>query len=237
MLRKALMFLAVPVVLGGFAVGGVLAAPDQQSPATPSFVGPIQFVGKVQELPAAPSPASTSPTSTSPTSPTSPSAPGNLTGMWKVQGLKVDVTADTKVGGSPQVNSVVRVVGTIKGDGVVMARLLAAVRGHIEFSGFVQSMPQGGVVGTWKIEGLTVNVTASTQVKGNPQVGSFVHVEGLVDPDGVVQAKEIRARDIEPALRPNRARGNGPPDRDRDGPPFGVARGHDKRDKHDRDDD
>ena len=65
-------------------------------------------------------------------------------------------------------------------------------QGEIEFTGTVQSLPQGGTTGTWQIQGLSVKVSDSTRIKGTPEVGSLVEVEGVLAPDGVVQAKKIK---------------------------------------------
>ncbi len=68
----------------------------------------------------------------------------------------------------------------------------------IEFTGEVQTMPSGSLVGAWKIQGLTVNVSATTEIKGEPQVGSLVKVEGTLSLDGVVAAKEIKVKGEHP---------------------------------------
>jgi hypothetical protein len=156
--------------------------------------------------------------------------------MWKVQGLSVEVTADTRIEGAPQVGAIVRVQGAISVDGVVHARHIHVPQGHIEFTGFVQSMPATGPVGTWQIEGLTVQVTAGTKVHGTPQVGSFVKVEGTIAADGVVTAKAIKVRgddgkdDDKPDVRGKDAHKH----LNDDEQPSGRGKGHDKH--HDDDD-
>jgi len=53
--------------------------------------------------------------------------------------------------------------------------------GHNEFYGVVQSMPESGLIGTWIINGMSVEATADTQFHedhGPLQEGAFVHVEG-----------------------------------------------------------
>lgn len=82
--------------------------------------------------------------------------------------------------------------------------------GRIEFRGRVQQMPQGGNIGAWNIQGLTVQVTASTEVKDTPQVGSFVKVEGHLTADGVVQAKAIKADKPEKGRDKKEDNGNRP---------------------------
>ncbi|MBM3948832.1 MAG: hypothetical protein FJ312_06285 [SAR202 cluster bacterium] len=181
-MKKRLILLVVPLLLLSLLAAGVSAMPRQQS-ASSEFSGPINFVGKVQSLPV--------PTGSTLTTPTSSQPP---IGMWKVQGLSVEVTADTRIEGSPQAGAIVRIQGTISTDGVVHARFIHVPKGHIEFTGFVQSMPARGYVGTWQIEGLTVQVNTDTKVQGTPSVGSFAKVEGTIATDGVVTAKEIKVR-------------------------------------------
>ncbi len=174
--------MAVAVILGALSVGAVWAKPTSQTPPPADFSGPVEFTGKVQSLPAP---------GTLPATPT----PANTTvGIWKIQGLSVDVTADTKIEGAPQVGAIVRVKGTVSIDGVVHADSIAAIKGNTQLTGFVQVMPQGGNVGTWTIQGLKVNVTQDTKIAGSPAVGSFVHVNGTVDDAGNITAKEINVR-------------------------------------------
>lgn len=82
--------------------------------------------------------------------------------------------------------------------------------GKIEFRGTVQEIPPGGHAGAWKIQGLTVQVTESTEVKHNVQVGSFVKVEGHLTGDGVVQAKEISAKKLDKQRDHKKDKGNRP---------------------------
>jgi len=97
----------------------------------------------------------------------------------------------------------------------VKAVKLEDTQGKIEFRGFVQSLPQAGQLGTWRVQGLAVNVTGSTEIKGAPQVGSFVKVEGTLTAEGTIQGKELKAekrdqgvRNLDDDHRPGRGLGD-----------------------------
>jgi hypothetical protein len=100
--------------------------------------------------------------------------------------------------------------------------------GKIEFTGVVQSRPNGGI-GAWTIQGLTVQVTADTKIKGDPATGDTVKVEGSLDSDGTVAAKEIKSHgdDDKPKKDKESRPGKGLGDRNHKhtGPP-----GHDDND-------
>ena len=62
-----------------------------------------------------------------------------------------------------------------------------------EFYGVVQTMPEQGYIGTWNIDGKSVNVTKDTKIKekhGKLAVGAYVEVEGLTS-EGRFIASEI----------------------------------------------
>lgn len=178
MKQLLIALLAVTLVAAGLLVNsGVAAQGSQVAPA--DFVGPIQFIGKVQALPA---------TGAGYTMPN--------VGIWKVQGLVVEVTADSQVKGSPQIGSIVNVKGTISSDGVAHARSIKVIEGEIEFTGFVESLPPAGLLGTWTVQGLAVEVTEGTEIKGTLRVGSFVKVEGTLEAGGMILAEEIKVQGI-----------------------------------------
>lgn len=65
-----------------------------------------------------------------------------------------------------------------------------------EFYGVVQSMPEKGYVGQWRIEGKTVFVTEDTEIKqkhGKLSVGSYVEVDGVIF-EGKFIASEIETK-------------------------------------------
>lgn len=66
-----------------------------------------------------------------------------------------------------------------------------------KFTGAVESLPSGGFVGDWNIDGRVVHVTGSTEINqedGAIVVGATVKVEGRERTDGSVDAAEIELR-------------------------------------------
>ncbi len=62
---------------------------------------------------------------------------------------------------------------------------------RVRFEGTVSAI-NGSV---WTIDGMAVMVSASTELKGNPQVGDTVRVEGFRLADGSLQVNRIQFRD------------------------------------------
>ncbi len=57
--------------------------------------------------------------------------------------------------------------------------------------GVVENMQQDGLPAEWLVDGYRVSVVPGTAITGNPRVGSFVTVSGVLDYQGVVQAVVI----------------------------------------------
>ncbi|MFQ5343628.1 MAG: DUF5666 domain-containing protein, partial [Anaerolineae bacterium] len=68
-----------------------------------------------------------------------------------------------------------------------------------KFHGTVQQLPAGdGLIGAWIVSGRTVNVSTSTRIDhehGQPVVGAYVEVEGLLQADNSVNATKIDVQD------------------------------------------
>ncbi len=80
--------------------------------------------------------------------------------------------------------------------GIVTAPALAQGSG-VKFSGRVEALPQGTLIGLWTVEARRVVVTASTELdqeRGPVGVGSCVDVEGTQNADGSVAASSIEVR-------------------------------------------
>ena len=135
-----------------------------------------------------------------------PGTPGQI-GVWTVSGRKVNVDANTKIvtkGQSPAaslvaVGSRVKVKGSLQTDGSVnAARIKVKIRDEFEFSGKIESLPAtSDLVGDWRVAGRTVHVTAMTEIERKYSmvaVGAFVEVEGMLQADGSVLAREIEVK-------------------------------------------
>ncbi|MBI5303319.1 MAG: hypothetical protein HY868_14385 [Chloroflexi bacterium] len=148
---------------------------------------PVEFFGRIEQLPAS-----------------------GLIGDWTVSGRTVHVSAQTKIEHpeKAKVGAFVHVKGTALTDGTVNAReievrsdvpptITPPVR-YIRFYGIVQELPNTtGWIGDWKVNGLTIHVTAQTQVQqsnGAPAVGKPVEVKGILQNDGTVNALRIETK-------------------------------------------
>lgn len=158
-------FLAVVAAL---VLGGVALADEQ---------GEVEFAGVVTKLP-----------------------DSGLMGDWKVNDITVHVTEATTIDqddGAVAVGSLVKVKGVRAGANTVDARRIEVQRppvSGIELMGFVLQLPEGGLVGDWKVNDVTVHVTADTtidQTQGRVAVGALVKVRGTHAEDRTVNATRI----------------------------------------------
>ncbi|MFO7916593.1 MAG: DUF5666 domain-containing protein, partial [Anaerolineae bacterium] len=131
-------------------------------------------------------------------------------GEWVVETehgfITVTVTADTEVEGNPKVDDWVEVEGFWQDDGSVQATEIEVADDDddwddndwdddAEFEGRVGALPDEGFLGTWVVRGISVIVTADTEVEGSPKVGAWVEVEGFWQDDNTVQATEIEVEE------------------------------------------
>lgn len=65
----------------------------------------------------------------------------------------------------------------------------------VKFYGVVKSLPSGGGLGSWNIDGRTVWVLAKTTLSGAPGAGSCVEVQGTPRVDNSVDASKISTED------------------------------------------
>jgi len=144
----------------------------------------IEFYGIVQSLPAA-----------------------GLVGDWQVSGRTIHVSAATKIKqerATIGVGTFVQVEGTQQADTSINATEIEARSNptpstdkYIKVYGTIQSLPPSGMIGDWKVNGLTVHVSATTVIEqehGAPAVGVAVEVKGLVQADGSVNALKIEVK-------------------------------------------
>ena len=64
--------------------------------------------------------------------------------------------------------------------------------------GIIQKLPSDGLIGVWRVSEKTVVVTDATVIKeddGPVKVGAKVEVEGSLESDGSIKAKEIETED------------------------------------------
>jgi hypothetical protein len=132
-----------------------------------------------------------------------------LIGDWLVSGTIVHVSAATEIdedGNAIAVGASVEVEGTMGTDGSITATKVQIKEdadddefGEAELHGTVQSLPAvAGFVGDWVVSGITVHVTAATEIDaehGTIAVGSFVEVKGLSEADGSITASKVELED------------------------------------------
>ena len=116
---------------------------------------------------------------------------------YQIAGHTVLVTTTTHIEGNVQVGAFVQVEGFLQPNGTVLAREIEVKAPKptpsgpkIEFQGTVEALLPNG----YQIAGHTVLVTTTTHIEGNVQVGAFVQVEGFLQPNGTVLAREIEAK-------------------------------------------
>ena len=66
--------------------------------------------------------------------------------------------------------------------------------GETSFQGTIQSLPNGGFIGDWRVAGRTVHVSAATEIrqeKGPAVVGAQVEVRGTTQADGSTNATRV----------------------------------------------
>jgi hypothetical protein len=108
--------------------------------------------------------------------------------------------------GTVGVGAVVEVKGVDDGNGVTLATTIEVKQGVStpppgtpsgDFTGAIQSMPSGTLIGTWTIAGRTVKVLTTTVLKqelGGFAVGATVEVHGTVGAGGMVTASVIEVK-------------------------------------------
>ncbi len=120
-----------------------------------------------------------------------PSTEGAV-GEWVVAGVKVNVTADTKVNkrsGPTDVGNWVEVVMTEDG-GVLTALLIMgiATQDVVELSGEIQSFTDDN----WVVSSIKLDIDADTLISGKPAAGLIGHAAAELQEDGTLVAKGLR---------------------------------------------
>jgi hypothetical protein len=132
-----------------------------------------------------------------------------LIGNWTIAGRAVRTDAATVIKqeiGAIGVGAVVELKGVDEGGGVTLATTIEVKQGVSspppgtpsgEFTGSIQSMPTGTLLGLWTIAGRSVQVLTTTVLKqelGGFAVGATVEVHGTVAADGMVAASVIEVK-------------------------------------------
>jgi Domain of unknown function (DUF5666) len=149
----------------------------------------IEFTGTVQAMPAS-----------------------GLLGNWTIAGKSVQSDGSTSFDqqdGTIGVGAVVEVKGTTQSDGSVLASKIEVKSGvggpgmpppgdeGGDFTGAIQSLPAGGLLGTWVVAGKSVQVVSTTRLEqedGGFAIGTIVEVEGLADATGAIVASKIEVK-------------------------------------------
>lgn len=151
------------------------------------------------------------PTATVAVASAAPSLKVDLTGsveaivgqVWTISGRQVAVTGRTEIKGDPRVGDKVKVKALLDSGGALTAIRIERQGGRdgrgqgeggrekVEFTGQVESMAPGA----WQIAGMTVLVTAETELKGDIDVGDRVKVKARPTSDGPLLGLEIELED------------------------------------------
>lgn len=137
--------------------------------------------------------------------------PPSLIGDWTIAGQAVRTDAATVVKqelGPIGVGALVELKGTRSADGVVLASTIEVKQaaattspgtGQVEpeINGAIETLPAGGLVGTWKVGGRIVTVLSTTQIDqehGGVAVGAIVQVHGSLNADNSLTASRIEVK-------------------------------------------
>src|SRR5262249_17737877 len=115
--------------------------------------------------------------------------------VYTFHGLSVHAkTYGTKTAGSP----IAAMVSPAGRTGVVAKADDDDDDDDFEFRGVIQTLPNTpGFIGDWMVSGRTVHVSAATEIEhdnGQVVVGATVEVEGSLQTDGSVKAKQIEVK-------------------------------------------
>jgi hypothetical protein len=114
---------------------------------------------------------------------------------------------DQAANGRDRHRRLVEVKGTEEASGTVLATTIEVKQGVLtpppvggdagDFTGAIQSLPTGSLLGQWSIAGRAVQVVSTTrldQERGGFAVGVTVEVHGTVSPGGIVTASVIEVK-------------------------------------------
>ncbi len=118
-------------------------------------------------------------------------------GTWVVAGIPVEVDANTRIEGTPEVGAWAEVKAQRQNDDSLLATKIEVRNEHpvpeVEFKGPIDSFGSE----TWVVRGISVTITADTRIEGTPAVGLMAEVHALVMPDRSLVATKIKVEDPE----------------------------------------
>ena len=130
-------------------------------------------------------------------------------GIWVVSGRQIMVSDRTRMKeqyGRAALGRTVEIEGVRNGESFIAYELEVERsreegfdddrRGNAEFYGTVETLPETGLNGVWKIDGREITVTPNTRIKekyGQLAVGSTVEIEGRFS-DNAFTAHEIEVK-------------------------------------------
>jgi hypothetical protein len=103
----------------------------------------------------------------------------------------VFVTDRTSIQGTPEIDALAEVKGTLLFEDIVLAKSIRVItpgaHAEVEFEGIIQSISED----VWVVNGATVRISPVTVIQGTPAVGAIAEVLGVLQPDGSVLAQHI----------------------------------------------
>lgn len=129
-----------------------------------------------------------------------------MSGTWQVSGISVTVDAKTMIhppDRTPELGMMANVVAFEQSDGTLWAMNISLqtpeeAEAEVEFEGPIDDLPEDpDFLGTWVVDGISVTVTADTELEGaEPAVGLIAEVEGYEE-DGSIIATKIKVEEPE----------------------------------------
>ena len=134
---------------------------------------------------------------------------GTFIGTWKVAGKNVIVLSTTRLDqehGAFVLGAIVEVEGTPSEEGLIARKIETKSSSKpdpepeddlLEIHGLIEALPPDGLIGTWKVSGRDVVVSAATtlEAEGGPfEVGKPVEVKGFPLDGGAIEATKIESK-------------------------------------------
>ena len=148
--------------------------------------------------------------------------PSGTSGTWTVAGRQVIVVGTTVIrldGAIIAVGAIVQVHGTADASGALIASDIevksttsaetpnpSIAAGNLELLGTIDTLPSGGLLGTWTVAGESFTVDASTTLDsehGAFVLGATVEVNGIKQNDGTLLARTIETKTGQGAAVPD----------------------------------